>query len=344
MTLIHDIAIDPIPLATIVNHRSTRFSGETQTCRIDEILKQSVDGLKWLYGWLRSLGHSRFENLVEARRVRIEALLTQENLDRVARVSQELKPEANAPLHVAFILHDLRGTALHQIMMIASAQLAGGSLPRAYKTITILAHDHAKIMRHSVHGLDEPERLQDSAHRLHGIVNLDSRFPSMMFHNKSGAVRIDFSRTWSGDIATSCSEFSTVLKIIYNFIDNATRHTNNGLVLIRAYPKSPPEPSAVRLVVGNSIAELDRSALKKQGESRLWQGFTTTGSGLGLRAAAALVSEAFGLDGPQSAVDLGYVGCKITCAGYVAWMHWPTVPQKVHPEPVASNTNSHETN
>jgi hypothetical protein len=105
---------------------------------------------------------------------------------------------------------------------------------------------------------------------------------------------------------------------------NAARHTVNQTVLIRAYPKPLVEPQSVRFVVANALTAAEHVLLSPGVLAQTWQGYTTTGSGLGLTAMAALVGEAFGLDGGEQAVDRGYVGSHVTENGYAGFtgLYW----------------------
>jgi hypothetical protein len=155
------------------------------------------------------------------------------------------------------------------------------------------------VLRHSLIGSDEERGLLDLARRLHGVENLRRRLPLLLLYNPAGDVRVDFAAAWHGDFAITCLEFSTVLKHLYNLMDNAARHTADRLVLIRIFPKPPFEPRSVRLVVANAISPADRATMSPSVLANLWRGYTTTGSGIGLVASAALVAEAFGLEGPE---------------------------------------------
>ena len=245
MTLSEDMELDPVPAASIVNHRSTRFSGETQTCKLSELSTQSLDELRWLYRWLETVGEYSSKNLSQpAVLSEFETLVTSDNVDRVVDAARNVRSAQKESIRVARILHDLRGTALHQLVGLADLWLMGHVVVGDLQAVAILARDHAKVLRHSLIGLDEERRLLDSVRRLHGVENLRSRFPFLLLFNLDGDVRVDFASEWNGEFALTCLEFSTVLKQLYNLMGNAARHTANRSVLIRVYPKTPVEPRA----------------------------------------------------------------------------------------------------
>jgi hypothetical protein len=326
MTLSEDMKADPAPEAGIVNHRSTRFLGATQTCDLSEVSSESLEGLQWLYRWLATVGEYSAKDLAEpVIRNEIEALVTRDDLDRVVDCARNVKPVQEDSTRLARILHDLRGAALTQLVGLAELWLTGPTRIGDLHAMAILAGDHAKVLRHSLIGLDEERRLLDAGRRLHGVENLRSRFPSLVLCNRDGDVQVDFAAEWNGDFAITCPEFSAALKQLYNLMDNAARHTADRTVLVRVYAKPPVEPRSVQLVVANALTRAERATLSPGVLAALWRGYTTTGSGLGLVSCAELVAEAFGVEGPERAVDLGYVGSRVTENGYIASFHWPVV-------------------
>lgn len=330
MTISEDMRLDPVPAASVVNHRSTRFSGETQACNLSELSTQSLEELRWLYRWLEAIGKYSSQDLSQPVVLReFEALVTRASLDQVINSTRNISAAEQGSIEVNRVLHDLRGTALHQLVGIADLWLSGKVILGGLPAVTILARDHAKFMRHLLIGLDEENRLLDSGRRLHGVENLRSRLPKLVFVNSDGAVQVDFAAEWNGEFAITCPEFSTVLRQLYNLMGNAARHTADRRILIRIFPTEPIEPLSLRLVVANTLTPTDRAKLSPSVLVKLWRGYTTTGSGLGLNASAAIVGEAFGLDNPDQAIDLGYVGSRITENGYICWIHWPIVIQDV---------------
>jgi hypothetical protein len=217
------------------------------------------------------------------------------------------------------------GGALQQVLGLAWLWRAGEVGADALHAVTIFARDHAKVLRHALIGLDNERRLLDVSHRLHGVGNLRNRLSCLLLANTAGAIRVDFAAGWTGEFAITCPEFSNVLRQIYNLLGNAARHTSNDVVLMRVHEKPKDHPQSVRFVVGNALTPVERARLSPAVVARTWRGYTTTGSGLGLAAGAALVSEAFGLTDAEQAIDTGHVGSRVTDNGFIAWFHWPVV-------------------
>lgn len=326
MSLSDDMAEDPVPEAGTGIHRATRFSGDTHTCRLPELSATSHEDLRWLYDWLEQVGSFSARDLNDPNVLAgLERFITTANLNRATESARNLRPAQAESLRVSRVLHDLRGTALQQLVGLASLWHEGAVEVDSLRAVAILARDHAKVLRHALIGLDDARRQWDAERRLHGVANLRNRLPMLVLSNSTGAVEVDFAAEWRGEFATTCPEFSTVLRQLYNLMGNAARHTVNQTVLVRVYPKPLVEPQSVRFVVANALTAAEHMLLSPDVLAQTWQGYTTTGSGLGLTAMAALVGEAFGLDGGEQAVDRGYVGSRVTENGYVAWFHWPVL-------------------
>jgi len=326
MSLVDDMAVDPVPEAGTVLLRAKRFSGDTHSCRVAELSATSHEDLQWLYDWLGQVGSFSARDLNDPNiRAGLERLITAANLNRAAESAHNVRPAQAESLRLSRVLHDLRGTALQQVVGLASLRIEGAVEVDLLRAVAILARDHAKVLRHALIGLDEARRLVDADQRLHGVANLRNRLEVLLLSNSTGVVEVDFAAEWQGEFATTCSEFSTVLRQLYNLMGNAARHTVNQTVLIRVHPKPAVEPQSVRFVVANTLSAAEHLLLSPSVLAETWRGYTTTGSGLGLAATAALVGEAFGLNGGEQAVDLGFVGSRVTRYGYVAWFHWPVV-------------------
>jgi hypothetical protein len=92
MTISEDMEVDPVPTASIVNHRSTRFSGETQACNLSELSAQSLDELRWLYRWLEEVGRYSSRDLSQPTVLNeFEALVTRNSVARVIDSTRNIR-------------------------------------------------------------------------------------------------------------------------------------------------------------------------------------------------------------------------------------------------------------
>ena len=324
LDLADELSRDPMPDTRPASSRSSRFTGESQRCQLTELTADSRLALHCLYDWLESIGrHVDADPGSHALRAALLALLDEERLDAAASWARSLAPVTSSP-RLTRILHDVRGAALHQVISLASRD--DRALNRdELRAIVIWARDHAKVLRHMVLGLDDDRRRTDVATRRHGVANLRTRLPVLLLAGGREPIAVTFAAACDDDFAETCPEFSTVLRQIYHLLDNAARYAVDGHIYVGAYPKPAGGPAAVRIVVANAIGDAQRAQLTSARAQGLWRGFSTTGGGVGLAASADLVSEAFGLDGAEQAIREGYVGSRVSQAGYLAWLHWPVL-------------------
>lgn len=320
----HLLAIDPVPHLDPSPTRNTRFSGESQRCLLAQLDGVSQPAAQSLYQWLTDVARAGGDGAGLPDDVsHLRALLDEDHLSAASGWARQLSPIVPTR-RMTRILHDVRGAALQQMMAMASS-IEQEPDRDGLRTVVLLAADHAKVIRHTLLGIDESRRLTDGAERRHGVANVRRRLASLMLHGRGGRILIDFAATWDGDFATTCPEFSTVLKQLYHLLDNASRYTVDGRVFVRIAPKPEQAPRAVRIAVGNSLDDAQRARLTGPAGAELWRGFSTTGGGVGLPSAAELVGDAFGLADAEATIAQGLVGSRVSEHGYVAWLHWPTI-------------------
>jgi signal transduction histidine kinase len=92
-------------------------------------------------------------------------------------------------------------------------------------------------------------------------------------------------------------------------------------------PIRPDQETDLRIVVTNRVdpGQKERIAEDLGDEvSRVFQGgYTTGGTGLGLRICADVVCDGYSLSSVQSALERGYLGARVMGDHFVAWFHWP---------------------
>ena len=138
-------------------------------------------------------------------------------------------------------------------------------------------------------------------------------------------VRVDCS--FEGATSQYCSVFSALDRVLYNLINNAVQHGTGAVVDLVIFAPNAGQPRDVRFVVLNRITSEHRARLDQQFDgqfSRLFQGgFSTAGTGLGLRISAEFVADAYGLRNVETCVRGKYVGATPMEDYFVSWVHWP---------------------
>ncbi|WP_298405030.1 ATP-binding protein [uncultured Chloroflexus sp.] len=230
------------------------------------------------------------------------------------------------------VIHDIRGGSLQalalQLQLIEFEQAQPVDVERIY----LLVRDHLKIMRNCVPDLDPVRTARDIELRTHGVDLLLEKWQQADYRLPDGTAQIVVDARYNGVVADRCVEFSALDRVIYNLINNATRHSADHRVMVGIYPLFDCSSPSLRFVVANRIDPLQRSALDQrfgQQWSNLFRGgftFSSDGSkghGFGLAICAELVANAYGLPNGLAAIAGNYVGAIPHGDLFVAWFHWP---------------------
>jgi signal transduction histidine kinase len=193
--------------------------------------------------------------------------------------------------------------------------------------------DHRKIMRGALLELDDPRRERDRSLKRHDVQLLVEKWSGARVPVEGdGGVRevgVRLDQRFDGSVCESCIEFTALDRVLYNLINNALRHARGGgvHVVLSAVPEG--EPTDLHVAVANRVAPADAAALRGRFGDDLGGlfagGYSTTGSGLGMRICADMVGNAYGLDEPEDCVDGGYLGAVLEGDVFGAWFHWPLV-------------------
>lgn len=226
------------------------------------------------------------------------------------------------------VYHDARGGALNAAVGMAQLlELKGNEveLPDVYGVFNAV-RDHLKILRNCFLDLDPERRRRDTEMNAHSARLFRQKWAG--YHD--GGVEIDYISDFEGDISSSCLEFSSVERAIYNLVNNAMQHSPDGFLRLYVKTVDEEEPAQdVKIATANRLSAEEERTLRDRFGDALGElfmgGFSIGGSGLGLSICTELVSNAYGLTRLHDAIDGGYVGAAILREQFVAWIHWPTL-------------------
>lgn len=274
-----------------------------------------------LFGVLRGEGEERDR----AARTFISQMDTGKLFIMVRALGAESYWAAPSPL-VAKTLHDVCGGGLSPLLghLDLHQALPHAALPS--DTLYFLTRDHLKIMRNALLGLDDVQRNADLEVNLHGTNLFVEKWDKARLPVDGREVRIAVNCLQDVTIAECCVEVGALDRILYNLMNNASRHTDGDIVRLILFPTPDRQGENLRLVLINQVSAVDRSFLEKKDLRTLFTvGVSTTGSGYGLTVAAEFVSSAFGLTTPEAPVEGGYLGARLLQDQFVIWFHWPII-------------------
>lgn len=246
------------------------------------------------------------------------------------RISLTPRPDDSDTL-ISKVVHDLKGGAFTALATYIQLFDLGIRAPDDLRRIFFLARDQRKIMRNSLRGLDEPGQRHDSAQNLHSVALLTEKWGRGDYRLGSVSAQITILCAFNGNIAERCLEFAALDRVIYNLVNNAARNSADGRVYLAIQPLAGPEPHDLRFIVANRVTAEQAVALAARfpaGPGDLFHGgFTTGGSGLGMRISADFIANAYGLANVAQGLAEGHFGARLHDDLFVAWFHWPVAAE-----------------
>lgn len=323
---LYDLAPPVIP-----TYRSLRYDGGAMGAGLAdfppadrELLGRMYAGLQATFAVLRDEGAPADAALDGLRR--LYAATWRELIPAVRALGEAIPPEQSTP-RLRQIIHDIKGGAFQALAMYLQLLTLDPDFPARLHRMFFLARDQLKIMRNALPGIDPEGAARDEEQRLHAVELLVEKWDRAEHRLPGRAATVAVDCRYSGAIAERCLEFSALDRIIYNLVNNAAAHSADARVALAILPITPEDPEHLRLAVANAIAPEQRRAIEQRfpaGPGQLFHGgFTTGGSGLGLRICADFVCNAYGLRDVDQALAEGHLGAAIRDGRFVAWVHWP---------------------
>ncbi len=318
---------------SLPSYRSERYIGDENAVRLPEIPQAHAEQIRELYELLKDTLETANAAIRDsdpmwlAKRLK-EMDFTARVQDFAAGFSTSGIVDENTRSRLRKIYHDTRGGALTAVLGMAQLLEMKGNeveLAEVYGVFNAV-RDHLKILRNCFIDLDPPRRERDQAFNAHSAKLFRRKWAG--YHD--GGVRVEYVSDFEGDISSSCLEFSSVERAIYNLVNNAMHHTTDGLIRLYVLAhETGIDAENVQIATANAIDPGEAQRLRESFGERLGElfmgGFTIGGSGVGLSICTELVSNAYGLGRFHDAVEGGYVGADILQDQFVAWIHWPTL-------------------
>jgi signal transduction histidine kinase len=227
------------------------------------------------------------------------------------------------------VVHDIKGGGFMALSLYLQMLDMGLEKPDDVPRMFFLTRDHLKIMRNAVEGIDPQAQARDASAIDHGVSLLVEKWDHARHGVQQTTAEVIVTDTFDGVISERCLEFSALDRVIYNLINNAARHTANGKVYFAIVPLETDHPQHLRFVIYNQVRSEQRDTLRERFANNLGElfrgGFTTGGTGVGLRICADFVNNAYGIHSFEKGLSGGYFGARLLGDYFVNWVHWPLV-------------------
>ncbi len=327
----HELA--KLTAARLVNLRSTRYRSDEQAIELAQLSPTDRDGAVTLYGTL-----SHLSTLLLARsdpggsEPLREFARTVDTTDLIRRMQQLGNGEYEE--RVAQALHDIRGGTLSACLILLR-RVTTTNAPDAGHELAYMTRDHLKIMRNVIADLDVPARRHDLQLAPHSLAKLTSGLSAYAGTVDGEVMRVKLDvdvdeASAPPVIAESCTELGAVDRVAYNLLGNAARFAAEPVVEVWLTVL----PTDLRIAVTNLVRREQQRAVRAalaEDRAALFGGFTTGGTGRGLRIAAELVGRAYGVASSEALRDGGYFGAKLAGDTFVSWFHWPLARDSSRP-------------
>jgi signal transduction histidine kinase len=326
------MALAPLQLPSL---RQRRYSGDGMSIEFAHLPETARMLIVRLYASVQAIHHVMRQDAAPREQLaQLHTLVRQmawsELLGELRRLRLEM-PTAEQQQRADQVLHDIRGGSFQALSIhVQLAEMAVAEAEDAPR-VFLLARDHLKIMRNCMPELD-PERYRDDMQaQAHSVQLLVEKWGRGSYQLPDSTVQVQMDCRFAGSVSERCVEFSALDRVLYNLMNNAARHSSDRRVALTIIPLHDAPTDSLRFVVANHINEQQRARLESHfgGVDGLGQlflgGFTTGGSGLGMRIGAEFVTNAYGLNSIDQTLAGGYVGATLLDQRFVNWFHWPVV-------------------
>ena len=321
MTISRETVAD-LARADLVNNRPVRYRAEEQGLALSGFAAADREQIVSLYAMLIELdGIVSVEGGLDDA-APLTAFSARHGVGDLVYALRRLGAGNHDP-RIAEALHDIRGGALTALFVQLSRAARVPYRSDMARGIAIGTRDHLKIMRNVVPELDAPARERDLALRPHSLGELASALRE--FTATVGSARVVAAVDCPDEeaiIAETCVECAAVDRVAYNLLNNAARYASRPAVDVSLALLERD----LRVAVANPVSEEQRLILEERLASdpaSLFEGFTTSGSGFGLRIVSDLVARAYGVASLRTLTAEGYVGARVVGDTFVSWFHWP---------------------
>lgn len=313
------------------NKRHSRYLGDNISVRLDAFAATDQVRAQTLYAVLHELLGIVRANVDngEAGLPLLQAFLERwQWLEFVRNVQQLGKDSTFLPDDVlGRVIHDIRGGGFQALSIILQFIDFGIAHGDDIHRLFFLARDHLKIMRNAVVDIDEPGYERDRADNLHNVTLLTEKWQGVVHKVGGREARVLVDSQFSGNVSERCLEFAALDRVLYNLMNNAVQNSADGLVYFSILPFPTEEPHNLRFVIYNAVSVEQQAILVERHGEQVGQlfrgGFTTGGTGLGMRICAEFVTNAFGLRNVDEGLQGAYFGALLERGYFVNWFHWP---------------------
>lgn len=330
----------PLPFVTLSalapevlpNNRASRYLGDNISVRMESFAPTDQVRARTLYSALQELlGIVRstlddYDAALPALRAYLQRWRWLELVREVQQLGED-SPHISNDDTLGKVTHDIRGGGFQALSIILQFVEFGIAQADDIHRLFFLSRDHLKIMRNAVVDIDEQGYERDRTDNLHNVTLLTEKWQRVVHKVRGHEAVVLVDCRFEGNVSERCLEFAALDRVLYNLMNNAVHNTADGMVYLSIMPFPEADPQNLRFVIYNAVSPEQQARLTKQHPQQLGGlfrgGFTTGGTGLGMRICAEFVTNAFGLRNIDEGLRGFYFGAAIEQGCFINWFHWP---------------------
>lgn len=330
----------PLPFSTLAalapdmlpNKRASRYLGDNISVGMNSFGSADQLRVRTLYGALQELLEIVRVTLddSDAALAQLRAYLERWRWADLVREIQQLGEASSGDTYddtLGKVIHDTRGGGFQALSIMLQFIEFGIAQIDDIHRLFFLTRDHLKIMRNAVVDIDEAGYERDRSDNLHNVNLLTEKWQRVVHKVRGREATVMVDCHFEGNVSERCLEFAALDRVLYNLMNNAVHNTADSRVYLSILPFPDAEPQNLRFVIYNAVSGDQRMLLTKRSSGKLGElfrgGFTTGGTGLGMRICAEFVTNAFGLRDIGEGLHGAYFGATLNEAYFVNWFHWP---------------------
>lgn len=330
----------PLPFGTLAalapealpNNRASRYLGDNISINmsafaaVDQLRARTLyAALQDLLGVVRGTLDDRETALAELR-VYLQRWRWGELVREVQQLGEATERDAEDDT-IGKVIHDIRGGGFQALSIMLQFIDFGIAQSDDIHRLFFLTRDHLKIMRNAVVDIDEQGYERDRSDNLHNVVLLTEKWQRVVHKVRGRQAIVLVDCQFTGNVSERCLEFAALDRVLYNLMNNAVHNAADGAVYLAILPFPAEEPQNLRFVIYNAVTSDQRALLLERSKGQIGElfrgGFTTGGTGLGMRICAEFVTNAFGLRNIDEGLQGAYFGAMLAESYFVNWFHWP---------------------
>lgn len=225
------------------------------------------------------------------------------------------------------VCHDIRSGALTALAGLLETTPYHTWNEAEFRLIANLSYDHSLIMRTLIADLDVHRNAREHTPAAPRSLSLYERWHNAIYRIGDRSIQVFVDADYHGPLVGSLNEQAMLERVLYNLINNAAYHSDDGMVEL-SIQQVGGQMQHIRLSITNRLTLEQQRSLFERFPSNLDDlfcgGFATVGDGLGMCIAAQIIARIHGFTSIRECLSAGRLGVMVHQGQFICWFHWPS--------------------